>query len=106
MERSHSFWIAVAALFFISSLVGHPARAQLPDVCVSAGGTAECTGPEVGDYQYIAGATQWPGIPAYQWWPSEEDKSAEELDSVRIAPLLDALGSTNKVEELPVFYGT
>jgi hypothetical protein len=34
------------------------------------------------------------------------DKSAEELDSVHISPLLDALGSPNKVEELPVLYGT
>jgi hypothetical protein len=30
------------------------------------------------------------------------DKSAEELDSVRIKPLLDALGSADRVDELRV----
>jgi hypothetical protein len=32
--------------------------------------------------------------------------SAEELDSVRISPLLDALASSNKVDEPPVWYVT
>ena len=32
------------------------------------------------------------------------DESAEDLDSVRISPLLDALGSVNKVEESRVLH--
>jgi len=71
MERPHGLWIAVAAFLVISSLISHTARAQLPDVCTSAGGTAECTGPEVGNYQYIGGTTSWPGSPAYVWYASE-----------------------------------
>jgi hypothetical protein len=34
------------------------------------------------------------------------DKSAEELDSVRITPLLDALAPSNKVDESRVLYVT
>ena len=34
------------------------------------------------------------------------NKSAEELDSVRITPLLDALASPNKVDESRIFYVT
>ena len=34
------------------------------------------------------------------------DKSAEELDSVHISPLLDALGPPDRVDELPVLYVT
>lgn len=34
------------------------------------------------------------------------NKSAEELDSVRITPLLDALGSVDKVDESQVLYVT
>ena len=34
------------------------------------------------------------------------NKSAEELDSVRISPLLDALGPPDRVDELPVLYVT
>jgi hypothetical protein len=32
------------------------------------------------------------------------DESAEDLDSVRISPLLDALGPINKVDESRVFH--
>ncbi len=32
------------------------------------------------------------------------DKSAEELDSVRISPLLDVLGANNKLDEPRVLY--
>jgi YD repeat-containing protein len=72
MERSHSFWIAVAALLLVSSFVSPTAHAVLPDVCISAGGTAECTGPEVGEYRYYGGRTTWPGTPSYQYLPSEQ----------------------------------
>jgi len=34
------------------------------------------------------------------------DKSTEELDSVRITPLLDAVGSANKVDEPRVLHVT
>ena len=38
--------------------------------------------------------------------PALIDRSAEELDSVRISPLLDALASPNKVDEPQVLYVT
>ena len=34
------------------------------------------------------------------------DKSAEELDSVRITPLLDVLASSNRIDESRVSYAT
>ena len=53
LERPCSFWIAVAAFLGLSSFAGHAARAQAAeDLCASAGGTAECTGPQVGPYEY------------------------------------------------------
>jgi hypothetical protein len=59
MERPHSFWIGLAAFLVVASLAGHAARAQNPDQCVSAGGTAECTGPEVRPYTYALYAPGW-----------------------------------------------
>ena len=63
MERPHGFWIAVAAVLIASSLAAQAARAQDPDLCVKDGGTAECTGPQVGPYQYSLFSPGWSAGP-------------------------------------------
>src|SRR5687768_5034571 len=59
LDRPCGFWISVAAFLVLSSFASHAARAQAADLCASAGGTAECTGPQVGPYEYQIFRSGW-----------------------------------------------
>lgn len=60
MEHRTISWAAVAAVLIVGTLsliVPSTALAVEQDTCVADGGTAECTGPQVGPYEYVLGAS-------------------------------------------------
>src|SRR5262245_59046870 len=62
MERRTISWTAILAVFlFSASLLCAPrtALAIADDTCVEQGGTADCTGPEVGPYFYTLATWGW-----------------------------------------------
>lgn len=67
-SRARLYVLAISHFIVIGTLaLSTRAHAQAPDLCIGSGGTADCTGPEVGEYVYFAGSFPSWNPPPGQW---------------------------------------